>query len=148
MGCPSFCEASRPSIYLPYRAYAYLLTAESRGGVSVSHPCHKIRVRMLVDRSCHCSLQAVAWLMQMNKIIRTAVGPDYADERNTRGMVNGRGTPVGRDLSPPPPIYRPVAECSTSRIILLYAIIAPSADVSALGGFSASRMISLKSIGS
>ena len=46
--------------------------------------------------------------MQMNEILRSYVGPDYADERTNRGMVNGRGTPVGRDLSPPPPIDRPV----------------------------------------
>jgi hypothetical protein len=48
---PPFCGESRPSVYLLYRAYAYLLTAESRGGVSISQPCHKMRV----DCPCHCS---------------------------------------------------------------------------------------------
>src|SRR5216684_5120499 len=43
MGCPSFWDESRPSVHLPYRAYAYLLTAGSRGGAYVSHRCHKIR---------------------------------------------------------------------------------------------------------
>ena len=52
----------------------------------------------------------------------TPVGPDYADERTNRGLVNGRGTPVERDLSPPPPIYRPVGTPLPTPIIVLNAI--------------------------
>jgi hypothetical protein len=48
---------------------------------------------------------------------------DYVDERNNRGMVNGRGTPVGRDLSPPPPIYRPVANPPHTQMNVLKLII-------------------------
>ena len=44
------------------KAYAYLLTAGSRGGASVSQLCHKVGVRMRVDCPCHCSSQAVAYL--------------------------------------------------------------------------------------
>src|SRR6266852_382208 len=44
-------------------------------------------------------------------------GRGNADERNNRGMVNGRGTLVGRDLSPPPPIYRPEETHHIPRLI-------------------------------
>ena len=45
--------------------------------------------------------------MLFNKLIKAPVGADYELYRNTRGRVNGRRTPVGPDLSRPPPIYRP-----------------------------------------
>jgi hypothetical protein len=44
----------------------------------------------------------------MYELFETSVGADYDLSRNNRGMVNGRGTPVGPDSSRPPPIYRPV----------------------------------------
>src|SRR6266849_2146562 len=64
-------------------------------------------------------------IMQMNEILRSYVGPDYADERTNRGMVNGRGTPVGRDLSPPPPIDRPVGNPPPTQMNVLKLIIPP-----------------------
>src|SRR5713101_6731068 len=39
-----------------------------------------------------------------------------------RGFVNGRGTPVGPDVSRPPPIYRPVRNPPYTPIIVLKLI--------------------------
>src|SRR5258708_2744807 len=37
--------------------------------------------------------------------------------QNIQGIVNGDGTPVGADLSRPPPIYRPLPAIPLSRLI-------------------------------
>ncbi len=64
--------------------------------------------------------------MQINKIIRSS---------------------VGADLSRPPPIYRPVMpDDAHGRIKYATSIIAPTADLSALSGFSNIQIILLKVI--
>ena len=72
--------------------------------------------------------------MHFDKLIRPSVGADNELSRNNRGLVNGRGTPVGPDLSRPAPIYRPGGNSLPTRINVLKLIIAPTADLSATGG--------------
>ncbi len=54
-------------------------------------------------------------------IERTEADNDLS--RNNRGIMNGRGTPVGPDLSRPAPIYRPVGNPPYTSIIVLKFII-------------------------